>query len=94
MIAILAVVTSICLIVGTDKFGRRNIVLVSAGVCTVTMAIVGGLGQVKATQPLKDFLIFVACVWSLFSAARKSSSAVTSFSRTDPRQLERWAGPS
>ncbi|KAK5172683.1 uncharacterized protein LTR77_002803 [Saxophila tyrrhenica] len=64
-----AVATIAGLILGTDRFGRRNIVLASTAICTTAMLIVGILGQVEATPPLKDFLIFIACVWSLFSAA-------------------------
>jgi hypothetical protein len=55
----------------TDKFGRRNIVLIAAIVCTFTMLVVGILGFVAKTTPLKNFLIFTACVWSFFNVARK-----------------------
>lgn len=64
--------TSVWLIVVTDRFGRRNIVLISSAACTVTMLVVGILGFVEKTTPLLNFLIFVACVWSFFSSARES----------------------
>jgi SP family sugar:H+ symporter-like MFS transporter len=35
------------------------------------MLIVGILGFVPKTSALKNFLIFVACVWSFFNVARK-----------------------
>jgi hypothetical protein len=47
-----------------DKFGRRDLVFGATIVCTVTLLIVGILGFVDQTQPLKNFLIFVACAWS------------------------------
>jgi SP family sugar:H+ symporter-like MFS transporter len=55
----------------TDKFGRRQIVILSAVVCTITMLVVGILGFVSKTPPLQNFLIFTACVWSFFNVARK-----------------------
>lgn len=69
--AIIALLTSITLILVTDKFGRRLIVFVAAIVCTLTMLVVGILGFVPKTSPLQNFLIFVACVWSFFSNARE-----------------------
>ena len=38
------------------------------------MLVVGILGLVPKTTPLNNFLIFVACVWSFCSNARKSLS--------------------
>ena len=69
--AIIALLTSITLILVTDKFGRRLVVFVSGIACSITMLIVGILGFVDKTPPLQNFLIFVACVWSFFSNARK-----------------------
>lgn len=62
----IALVTSICLILTTDKFGRRNVVVVAACVCTLAMLVIAGLGYAPKTQPLKKLLIFMACVWSFF----------------------------
>lgn len=70
-LAIIALLASISLIILTDKFGRRLVVVVSASVCTFTMLIVGILGFVEKTAALKNFLIFIACVWSFFNVARK-----------------------
>ncbi|KAH6672695.1 general substrate transporter [Plectosphaerella plurivora] len=67
--AVIALVTSISLITLTDKFGRRIVVVVASIVCTITMLIVGILGFVPKTTPLKNFLIFDACVWSFFNVA-------------------------
>ncbi|KAM5353514.1 hypothetical protein ACJ41O_000164 [Fusarium nematophilum] len=69
VITVIALVTSIALMLWTDRFGRRIIVFVSSVVCTVTMLIVGIVGQFPSTKPLQNFCIFVACVWSLFNAA-------------------------
>lgn len=49
--------------------GRRLAVLIASAICTVTMLIVGILGLVPHSQPLQNFLIFVACVWSFGSNA-------------------------
>ncbi len=57
----------------SDKLGRRRIVLVSVIVSTVSMLVIGILGFVPKTDPLKDLLIFVACLWDFFNIARKSS---------------------
>jgi uncharacterized membrane protein YbaN (DUF454 family) len=46
------------------------VVVTAAGICTLTMLIVGILGFVPKTTPLTNFLIFVACVWSFFNVAR------------------------
>ncbi|KAJ0419747.1 MFS general substrate transporter [Aspergillus carlsbadensis] len=56
--------TSIALMLFNDKFGRRDLVFGATIVCTVTLLIVGILAFVSQTQPLKNFLIFVACAWS------------------------------
>lgn len=34
------------------------------------MLLVGILGFVPKTESLKDFLIFVACLWTFFNVAR------------------------
>lgn len=57
--------------VGSDKIGRRLLVLVSVGFCMGTLLIVGILGLVPQTGALKNFLIFVACVWSFFNSIGK-----------------------
>lgn len=59
------------LILYTDKFGRRVVVLLSAIVCSITMLVVGVLDNVPKTPPLQNFLIFVACVWSFFNNSRE-----------------------
>ncbi|KAL1959385.1 hypothetical protein VTO42DRAFT_2188 [Malbranchea cinnamomea] len=69
ILTVISMVTAIFLMLFTDKFGRRLVVLVSTIVCTIAMLIVGILGEVTVTAPLKKFLIFVACVWSFFSVA-------------------------
>lgn len=66
----IALLTSVSLITLTDKFGRRLVVVVAAFACTITMLVVGILGFVPKTTPLKNFLIFDACVWSFFNVAR------------------------
>ena len=38
--------------------------------------VVGILGFVPKSEPLKNFLIFTACVWSFFNVARKKSSMI------------------
>lgn len=70
----LSVVTSIYLIVGSDKFGRRGLVLIATVVCSVCMLIVGILGQVARSSALDNFLIFIACVWSVFNPFCRSFS--------------------
>ncbi len=40
-------------------------------VCTLTMLVIGILGNVTKTTPLLNFLIFVATVWSFFNNSRK-----------------------
>nr|XP_036575076.1 MFS alpha-glucoside [Colletotrichum truncatum]KAF6781586.1 MFS alpha-glucoside [Colletotrichum truncatum] len=57
-----------CLMLGSDKIGRRLLVLVAVGFCMGTLLIVGILGLVPQTSALKNFLIFVACVWSFFNS--------------------------
>ncbi|KAF5012333.1 hypothetical protein FDECE_1560 [Fusarium decemcellulare] len=69
VITVIALVTSIALMLWTDRFGRRIIVFVSSVVCTITMLVVGIVGQFSSTKPLQNFCIFIACVWSLFNAA-------------------------
>ncbi|KAL7916802.1 general substrate transporter [Trichoderma velutinum] len=69
ILTIIALTTSISLILLTDKFGRRMVVVTAAVICTLTMLIVGILGFVPKTTPLTNFLIFVACVWSFFNVA-------------------------
>jgi len=69
ILTVIALGTSIALILFTDRFGRRKVVFTSAIVCTFTMLVVGILGFVPKTTPLQNFLIFVACVWSFFNVA-------------------------
>ncbi|KAH8810798.1 general substrate transporter [Xylogone sp. PMI_703] len=69
ILTIIALGTSVSLISLTDKFGRRIVVIISAIVCTTTMLVVGILGFVTKTGPLKNFLIFAACTWSFFNVA-------------------------
>lgn len=67
----IALVASVCLMVATDKIGRRNIVFVASIVCTIAMLVIGILGLVPKTPALNNFLIFIACLWSFCSNARK-----------------------
>lgn len=88
--AAIALATSISLILMSDRVGRRPIVFISAIVCTVTMMVVGILGFVPKTEPLQNFLIFFACIWSFFNVARKSiqlgsPSQCLYVSRANPR---------
>lgn len=53
----------------TDRFGRRMIVFVSSVICTICMLVVAVIGLFPSTTPLKNFCIFVGCLWSLFNAA-------------------------
>ncbi|KAB5546910.1 sugar transporter [Coniochaeta sp. 2T2.1] len=69
ILTVIALLTSISLILLTDKFGRRLVVVYASIICTVTMLVVGVLGFVSKTDPLKNFLIFVACLWSFFNVA-------------------------
>ncbi|EKG12548.1 General substrate transporter [Macrophomina phaseolina MS6] len=69
ILTVISFATATCLILATDTFGRRPVVLASAIGCTVAMLLVGILGQVEKTKPLQNFLIFVACVWSFFNNA-------------------------
>jgi MFS family permease len=62
-------VCSLTLILLTDRFGRRLIVVTSAIVCTITMLVVSILSFVPKTDALKNFLIFTACIWSFFNIA-------------------------
>ncbi|PSN71411.1 MFS general substrate transporter [Corynespora cassiicola Philippines] len=65
IMAIISLVTATCLILATDTFGRRIVVFASSILCTVALLLVGILGQVPQTDALKNFLIFVGCLWSL-----------------------------
>lgn len=67
--AAISLLTATTLVFITDTFGRRPVAVISAIGCTVAMLLVGVLGLVEKTQPLQSLLIFVACVWSLFSNA-------------------------
>ncbi|KAH7381064.1 general substrate transporter [Cadophora sp. MPI-SDFR-AT-0126] len=69
ILTVIALAVSITLISLTDLFGRRKVVVISAIVCTTAMLVVGVLGFVEKTESLKNFLIFVACVWSFFNVA-------------------------
>ncbi|KAM0547260.1 hypothetical protein ACHAPJ_010522 [Fusarium lateritium] len=66
---VIALVTSIVLMIGTDRFGRRIIVFVATAIATLAMLVVGIVGQFSSTKALQNFCIFVACVWSLFNSA-------------------------
>lgn len=57
---------------GSDKIGRRRLVLIAMGFCMGTLLVVGILGLVPQTQALMNFLIFVACVWSFFNSIGES----------------------
>ncbi|WVF67376.1 hypothetical protein IAT40_002131 [Kwoniella sp. CBS 6097] len=48
----------------TDRFGRRNIVLVLGGLCCAMLLVIGILGHVPHTNATKDLLIAAACFWS------------------------------
>ncbi|KAF9878618.1 hypothetical protein CkaCkLH20_04110 [Colletotrichum karsti] len=61
--------TTICLMLLSDKLGRRLMVFGSIIICTCTLLIVGALSFVTKTTAIKDFLIFVACVWSFANSA-------------------------
>ncbi|KAJ3549491.1 hypothetical protein NM208_g479 [Fusarium decemcellulare] len=65
----ISLVTATCLILATDKLGRRNAVLVFSIICTLAMLLVGILGFAGKSTPLKNALIFVACLWSFGSNA-------------------------
>ncbi|CAK7198021.1 hypothetical protein SEUCBS139899_000677 [Sporothrix eucalyptigena] len=67
ILAIIQLVSSVFLILVSDKIGRRRPTLVSVAVCTVALMVVGILGFVEKTQAVQHFLIFVACVWAFFS---------------------------
>lgn len=71
LVAIISLVTATCLILATDKFGRRLVVFMASILCSLALLLVGVLGQVKQTGALKNFLIFVGCLWSLGNNARK-----------------------
>ncbi|KAF4472617.1 sugar transporter [Fusarium albosuccineum] len=65
----ISLVTATCLILATDKLGRRNAVLIFSIICTLAMLLVGILGFAGKSTPLKNALIFVACLWSFGSNA-------------------------
>ncbi|KAF1955372.1 MFS general substrate transporter [Byssothecium circinans] len=65
IMAIISLITATCLILATDRFGRRLVVLGAAILCSLALLLVGILGQVEKTKPLQDFLIFCGCLWSL-----------------------------
>ncbi|PKS08421.1 hypothetical protein jhhlp_005132 [Lomentospora prolificans] len=48
----------------TDNFGRRNLVFYCTIICVGRLLVVGILAFVSKTQPIMNFLIFVACVWA------------------------------
>lgn len=68
---ILSLVTATSLILLTDRFGRRLVVVIASVLCSVTLLVVGVLGQVEHTKPLQGFLIFTVCLWALGNNARK-----------------------
>lgn len=71
---ILSLVTATGLILATDRFGRRLVVFAASVSSSLTLLLVGVLGQVGHTKPLQDFLIFVVCIWALGNNARESLS--------------------
>ncbi|ORY25553.1 general substrate transporter [Naematelia encephala] len=52
----------------TDKFGRRNVVVISGGFCTLMLMVAGILANRPLTEPVKNGLIAVACLWSYANA--------------------------
>jgi hypothetical protein len=81
-IGIIQLVTACSLMLLTDKFGRRTLVFSSVIICTLTLLVVGILGLVTQTKALKDFLIFVACVWSF-------ANSVSEFNRVIAPKIDR-----
>ncbi|KAI9151333.1 sugar transporter [Paramyrothecium foliicola] len=69
ILATISLVVSVTLILATDRFGRRPVVLVGTATDTIALLIVAILGFVPKTTPLQNFLIFVGCVWSFFNSA-------------------------
>ena len=69
VLTVIALVTSVALMLFTDKFGRRMIVFISSVVCTIMLFCVGAVGQFTLTKPLQGFAIFSACIWALFNGA-------------------------
>ncbi|KAM9875955.1 hypothetical protein VD0002_g7282 [Verticillium dahliae] len=65
----IALVTSVALMLWTDRFGRRLVVFAAACVSTATMLVVAVIGLAPTSTPLRGFCIFVACVWSFFNNA-------------------------
>ncbi|KAH6894644.1 general substrate transporter [Thelonectria olida] len=66
---VIAFVTSIALMLFTDRFGRRMVVFVSAVVSTIALFVVAIIGLFPSTTPLQNFCIFVACLWAFFNGA-------------------------
>lgn len=62
--------SSIFLILISDKAGRRRPTFVATVGCTLALMVVGILGFVNKTTPVRNLLIFTACVWAFFSRAR------------------------
>ncbi|KAL4867811.1 hypothetical protein BDV12DRAFT_209528 [Aspergillus spectabilis] len=69
ILMVLALITSLVLMFGTDKFGRRFTVFLSCIICSITLLIVAIIGLFDSTTALQNFCIFTACVWSLFKSA-------------------------
>ncbi|CAK7231026.1 hypothetical protein SBRCBS47491_007792 [Sporothrix bragantina] len=69
ILAIIQLVSSVVLILISDKAGRRRPTFVSTVGCTLALLVVGILGFVNKTTPVRNLLIFVACVWAFFNKA-------------------------
>ncbi|KAL4878200.1 MFS general substrate transporter [Aspergillus karnatakaensis] len=69
ILMILALVSSLALMFGTDKFGRRFIVFLSCIICSLALFVVAIIGLFDSTTALQNFCIFTACVWSIFNSA-------------------------
>ncbi|PCH03906.1 Major facilitator superfamily domain, general substrate transporter [Penicillium occitanis (nom. inval.)] len=68
ILCIIQLFTATCLMLMTDKFGRRTLVFGAVITCIFTLLVVGILGLVPQTSSLKDLLVFVACVWAFANA--------------------------
>lgn len=60
--------------------GRRRLVIWSGALCTVTMLVIGSLGTVAVkTDPIRNTLIAMACVWSAGSTVCESCLLIQSW---------------
>lgn len=69
ILTIIALLTSIALMLFTDKFGRRMVIFISTISSTLMLLVIGIIGQFTLTKTLQHFAIFVASVWALFNGA-------------------------